>query len=52
VLATATPIALGYVIAIATPVVGFASAVQIATLGAAAVGGGGGVVALAVAYVR
>lgn len=52
VLATATPLALGYVIAIATPVVGFSGAVQVATLGAAALGGGGGIVSLAVAYVR
>ena len=47
--ATLTPIAMGAVIAVAAPTVGFTQAVQLAGLGAAAVGGGGGVLCLVVA---
>jgi MFS family permease len=49
VVATATPILMGGVIVVATPRVGLVSAVQLAGLGAAAVGGLGGVLALLVA---
>lgn len=48
VVATATPILMGWVIVVATPRVGLESAVQLAGLGAAAVGGAGGVVCLLV----
>jgi MFS family permease len=49
VIATATPILMGAVIAVATPRVGLAGAVRLAGLGAAVVGGVGGVVCLLVA---
>jgi MFS family permease len=49
VVATATPILMGGAIAVATPRVGLAAAVQFAGLGAAAVGGLGGVLCLLVA---
>jgi MFS family permease len=49
VVATATPVLMGGVIAVATPRVGLESAVQIAGLGAAAVGGAGGVLMVLVA---
>jgi MFS family permease len=49
VVATATPILMGAVIAVATPRVGLAGAVRLAGLGAAVVGGVGGVVCLLVA---
>ncbi|MEF8843009.1 MAG: MFS transporter [Haloarculaceae archaeon] len=49
VVATATPILMGGVIAVATPRIGLAGAVQLAGLGAAAVGGVGGIVVLLVA---
>lgn len=47
--ATVTPIAMGAVIAVTAPTVGFTQAVQVAGLGAAAVGGCGGVLCLLVA---
>jgi len=47
--ATATPVAMGAVIAATAPEMGFASAVRLAGLGAAVVGGGGGIVCLVVA---
>jgi len=46
---TVTPIAMGWAIAVATPRVGFASALQLAGVGVAAVGGVGGVLCLLVA---
>lgn len=46
---TATPIAMGGIIAVMTPTVGLASAIQFAGIGAAVVGGGGGIVCLLVA---
>jgi hypothetical protein len=46
---TLTPIAMGWVIAVATPRVGFASALQIAGIGVAIVGGVGGILCLLVA---
>ena len=46
---TVVPIAMGAVIALATPTLGFAGAVQLAGLGAAVVGAGGGIVCLVVA---
>jgi MFS family permease len=47
--ATATPVAMGAAIAAGTPALGFASAVRLAGLGVAVVGGGGGIVCLVVA---
>ncbi|WP_254525563.1 MFS transporter [Natrinema caseinilyticum] len=47
--ATGTPIAMGAVIATATPALGFEGAVQVTGLGAALIGGGGGVLCLVVA---
>ena len=49
VVATATPILMGGVIAVAAPRVGLEAAVRLAGLGAAAVGGAGGVLVLLVA---
>jgi len=49
VVATATPILMGGVIAVVTPRVGLEAAVQVAGIGAAVVGGAGGVVVLLVA---
>jgi MFS family permease len=46
---TLTPIAMGAVIAAATPRMGFASALQLAGVGVAAVGGVGGILSLLVA---
>ena len=48
---TTTPIAMGGIIAVATPVVGFAPAVQISGLAAAVVGAGGGSLCLVLASV-
>lgn len=50
-LAVLTPIAMGVLIAVLTPRLGFAGAVQIAGLGAALVGGGGGIMLVLVAMV-
>jgi MFS family permease len=47
--ATGTPVAMGGVIAVATPHVGFGKALMLAGLGAALVGGGGGIACLLVA---
>lgn len=49
VVATATPILMGGVIAVATPRIGLEAAVRVAGLGAAVVGGAGGVVVLLIA---
>lgn len=46
---TLTPVAMGGVIAVATPFVGIASALQLAGLGVAIVGGGGGILCLLIA---
>jgi hypothetical protein len=49
VVATATPVLMGAVIAAATPRIGLAAAVRVAGLGAAVAGGAGGVACLLVA---
>lgn len=49
--ATVTPVVMGGVIAVATPVVGFVPALQLTGLGVALVGGGGGLVCLFIASV-
>lgn len=46
---TLTPVAMGSVIAMATPAMGFVSAVQLAGLGAAIIAGGGGILCLLIA---
>lgn len=48
-IATLTPIAMGAVITATTPTLGFGAALRLTGLGAAAVGGGGGVLCLVVA---
>lgn len=48
--ATVTPIAMGAVIAYSEPTMGLAAAIRLAGLGAVAVGAGGGVLCLLVAY--
>lgn len=48
--ATATPLGMGAVIALAEPTLGFSTALRLAGLGAAVVGGGGGLCCLFVAH--
>jgi len=48
--ATATPIAMGVVLGALEPTMGFEAALRIAGLGAAVVGGGGGIVCLLIAH--
>lgn len=48
---TVTPVAMGTTIAVATPLVGFQSALQLAGVGVAVVGGGGGIVCVLIAKV-
>ena len=50
IVATATPIAMGAVIATTEPTMGLESGIRMAGLGAAVVGGGGGIVCLLLAY--
>jgi MFS family permease len=49
-MSTLTPLAVGGVLALTSPVLGFASALRVAGLGIALVGGGGGIVCSLVAY--